>query len=281
METAAKRRALGRGLGALIPGAGGEQNSAHVTLVALASIRPNPMQPRQQFREEAVAQLAESIRQKGILQPLLVRQIGDVYELIAGERRLRAAERAGLTRVPVAIRDVADEEMLEIALIENIQREDLNPIEEARAYKAMMSELNITQQELSERVGKDRSTVANAIRLLQLPEKIRGEIESGAISAGHARALAAVGSDRAKLELARRVISQRLSVRQTERLAKSSSGAKTPVTDHDSAEIERRLTESLGTRVRLQSKKGGAGKIEIEYYSFDQLNGLIDRLGNA
>lgn len=280
MDTAIKRRALGRGLGALISGAGGEQNSAHVTLVALSSIRPNPMQPRQQFREEAVAELAESIRQKGILQPLLVRQNGDVYELVAGERRLRAAERAGLTRVPVAVRDVDDEEMLELALIENIQREDLNPIEEARAYKSMMSELNITQQELSERVGKDRSTIANTVRLLQLPDKIRSEIETGAISAGHARALATVSSDRAKIDLAKRVVSQHLSVRQTERLAKARSASKGPG-DADAVAAERRLTESLGTRVRLQGKKAGGGKIEIEYYSLEQLNGLIERLANA
>jgi ParB family chromosome partitioning protein len=208
-----------------------------------------------------------------------VRQNGDAYELIAGERRLRAAELAGLTRVPVAVRDVPDEEMLEIALIENIQREDLNPIEEARAYKAMMSELNITQQELSERVGKDRSTIANTVRLLQLPEKILVEIETGAISAGHARALATAGSDRAKLDLARRVVSQRLSVRQTERLAKAQTTTRRA--DRDAEETERRLMESLGTRVRIQGKKDGAGKIEIEYYSFDQLNGLVERLGNA
>lgn len=280
MDTAIKRRALGRGLGALIPGAGSDNDGATTSMVAITSIRPNPMQPRQQFREEAVAELAESIRMKGILQPLVVRQDGDAYELIAGERRLRAAERAGLTRVPVMVRDVSDDEMLELALIENIQREDLNPIEEARAYKAMMGELKITQQELSERIGKERSTIANTLRLLQLPDKIRMQVESGDISAGHARALAMAGSESAKLELAQRVVSQRLSVRQTERLAKARSVA-ARITDNDIADTERRLTEVLGTRVRLQCKKAGSGKIEIEYYSLDQLNGLIDRLGNA
>ena len=280
MDTATKRRALGRGLGALIPGATGEQNSTNVTLVALSAIRPNPMQPRLHFSEEAIAELAESIRQKGILQPLLVRHAGDGFELIAGERRLRAAERAGLARVPVAIRDASDEEMLELALIENVQREDLNPIEEARAYKAMMSELELTQNELSLRVGKDRSTIANTVRLLQLPEKIRRDIESGLISAGHARALVAAGSDTAKLALARRIVSQRLSVRQTERLAKAGA-ATASSTNADVADAERRLTEALGTRVRLQWQKAGTGKIEIECYSLEQLNGLIERLANA
>ncbi len=280
METATKRRALGRGLGALIPGAGGEEGETTTTIVALASIRPNPMQPRQQFHDKTVAELAESIRQKGILQPLLVRRKGEVYELIAGERRLRAAERAGLSRVPVTVRDASDEEMLELALIENIQREDLNPLEEARAYKAMMSELKITQQELSDRIGKDRSTIANTIRLLQLPEKIRAQIERGEISAGHARALVTAGSDSAKLELAKRVISQRLTVRQTERLAKSGATS-TRITDRDIVETERRLTEALGTRARLHCKKAGSGRIEIEFYTLDQLNGLIERLANA
>ena len=280
MDTAIKRRALGRGLGALIPGAESDPNDATATVVALSSIRPNPMQPRHHFREEAVEELAESIRQKGILQPLLVRRHGDIYELIAGERRLRAAERAGLSRVPVTIREVSDEEMLELALIENIQREDLNPMEEARAFRTMMSELNITQQELSERVGKDRSTIANTIRLLQLPEKVRAQVEAGEISAGHARALAAAGSDAAKIDLAKRVISQRLSVRQTERLAQARSTS-ARVSNSDIAETERRLTEALGTRVRLQCKKSGSGKLEIEYYSVEQLNGLIERLADA
>lgn len=280
MDTATKRRALGRGLGALIPGAGGDQNSANVTLVAISAIRPNPMQPRLQFKEEAIAELAESIRQKGILQPLLVRQAGDAFELIAGERRLRAAERAGLTRVPVAVRDVSDEEMLELALIENVQREDLNPIEEARAYKAMMVDLELTQNELSLRIGKDRSTIANMVRLLQLPEKIRQDIENGLISAGHARALVAAGPDSVKLDLAKRIVSQRLSVRQTERIAKARA-AKASSPNPDVADAERRLTEALGTRVHLQWQKAGNGKIEIECYSLEHLNGLIERLANA
>jgi len=276
----AKRRALGRGLGALIPGAEGDTAVTQVSNVALSAIRPNPMQPRLQFNEAAIEELAESIRQKGILQPLLVRQSADGYELIAGERRLRAAQRAGLTRVPVAVRDVSDEEMLELALIENIQREDLNPIEEARAYKAMMSELELTQHDLSLRIGKDRSTIANTIRLLQLPEKIRRDIESGLISAGHARALVSAGSDSAKLALAGRIVTQRLSVRQTERIAKAQATNGSPA-NAEVADTERRLTEALGTRVRIQWQKGNRGRIEIECYSLDQLNGLIERLASA
>lgn len=280
MDAATKRRALGRGLDALIPGAGGEPPATDAITVPLSAIRPNPMQPRQSFREEAVAELAESIRQKGVLQPLLVRRIdADSYELIAGERRLRAAERAGLMRVPITVRDVSDDEMLELALIENIQREDLNALEEARAYKRMMSELNMTQQELSARVGKDRSTIANTVRLLQLPAKILAQIESGEISAGHARALAGAGSDNAKLILARRIVAQRLSVRQTEKLANSHVASSE--VNQDLRQAEQSLTESLGTRVSLQSKKGGRGKLEIEYYSLEQLNGLIERLLNA
>jgi ParB family chromosome partitioning protein len=280
MDTATKRRALGRGLGALIPGAAGDAQSAAAVTVPLAAIRPNPLQPRQTFREEAVAELAESIRQKGVLQPLLVRRIdAETYELIAGERRLRAAERAGLTHVPISVRDASDDEMLELALIENIQREDLNPLEEARAYKRLMSELNMTQQELSARVGKDRSTIANTVRLLQLPSKILAQIESGEISAGHARALAGAGSDSVKLALARRIVSRGLSVRQTEKLARAR--ANDGEGDQDVKATEHSLTEALGTRVKLQSKRGGRGTIEIEYYSLDQLNGLIDRLLSA
>lgn len=281
METVTKRRALGRGLGALIPGASDGHDRSDAATVPLSAIRPNPMQPRQRFREHAVAELAESIRQKGILQPLLVRRISaGLFELIAGERRLRAAERAGLSHVPVAIRDVSDDEMLELALIENIQREDLNPIEEARAYQRMMDELDMTQQDISARVGKDRSTIANTVRLLHLPAKILADIESGALSAGHARALAGAGSDNAKLALAHRVVSQRLSVRQTERLAKAKSTTGV-VSDPDVRQVEHSLTETLGTRVRLQGKKGEHGRIEIEYYSIEQLNGLIERLSKA
>lgn len=277
MDPAGKKRGLGRGLGALIPGADETERLTEPSTAAISSIQTNPFQPRHRFQEDRVDELARSIREKGILQPLLVRRRGESYELIAGERRLRAAQRAGMDTVPITVRDVADEEMLELALIENIQREDLTPIEEARAYKTLIDELHITQQDLSDRIGRDRSTIANSIRLLQLPDGIQADIESGAISAGHARALAMAQSDSARLDLAKRVVRERLSVRQTERIARQHR-RESPPEDADVIEIERRLTEVLGTRVRVQGKTKEQGKIEIEYYSLEQLNGLIARL---
>jgi ParB family transcriptional regulator, chromosome partitioning protein len=270
----AKRRALGRGLGALIPSNYQEEKSDN-SLVPLSAIRPNPLQPRQAFDQRAIDELAESIRQKGILQPLLVRRATGGYELIAGERRLRAAQRLGMEHVPVTVRDCDDGELLEVALIENIQRENLNALEEARAYRRLREEFKLTQDEIAKRVGKERSTVANTLRLLQLPQEVQREIESGALSAGHARALVNAGSEAAKIRLAREVLARRLTVRETEKLAKRHAR---PVADVELRAVEHRLTEALGTRVRLHSRRGGAGKIEIEYYSLEGLNALIDRL---
>jgi ParB family chromosome partitioning protein len=274
VEITAKRRALGRGLGALIPlGEAAEDRTS--TFVPVGAILSNPMQPRQAFVEAAIDELADSIRQKGMLQPLLVRPVAGGYELIAGERRLRAARRLGLEHVPVMVREASDAEVLEMALIENLQRENLNPLEEARAYRRLLDEFHLTQEEVAARVGKDRSTVANALRLLQLPVAIQTEIERGALSAGHARALMSAGSDAAKLALAHEVVAQRLNVRQTERLAKRAAA---PAASADLRAAEQRLTETLGTRVRLVPRRRGGGKIEIEYYSLQELNGLIDRL---
>jgi len=273
MESVAKRRALGRGLGALIPGAytGREvapgASEREETAVALASIHPNPQQPRQMFSEESIRELADSIRQKGILQPLLVRPAGSGrFELIAGERRFRAAHLLKLDTVPVVVREATDGEALEMALVENIQRENLNPLEEARAYRRLLDEFHLTQDEVAKRVGKDRSTVANTLRLLQLPDAVKADIESGNLSAGHARALVTAGSDAAKLELAREVLSRRLTVRQTEQLAKRHVR---PLADADQRAAEQRLTEALGTRVRLAGRRNG---------SLEELNGLIERL---
>lgn len=271
----AKRRALGRGLGALIPSAYHEEKSTE-SHVPLSAIQPNRLQPRQVFAEATIDELAESIRQKGILQPLLVRRVSGGYELIAGERRLRAAQRLGMEQVPVTIRECADGEMLELALIENIQRENLNPLEEARGYRRLSDEFSLTQDEIAKRVGKDRSTVANTLRLLQLPQEVQREIERGVLSAGHARALINAGSEAAKIKLAREVLARRLTVRETEKLAKRQAR---PLADVELRATEHRLTEALGTRVRLHTRRGGAGKIEIEYYSLDGLNALIDRLG--
>jgi ParB family chromosome partitioning protein len=272
----AKRRALGRGLGALIPSSyRPEEKLEQQTYIPLSLIQPNPQQPRQAFAEAAITELAESIRQKGILQPLLVRQVAGGYELIAGERRLRAAQRLGMDQVPVTIRKADDGEALEMALIENIQREDLNPMEEARAYRRLNDEFHLTHDEIAKRVGKDRSTVANTVRLLQLPQEVQREIEAGTLSAGHARALINAGSEAAKIKLAREVVARRLTVRETEKLAKQHAR---PVADVELRAVEHRLTEALGSRVRLHPRRGGAGKIEIEYYSLEGLNALVDRL---
>ncbi len=279
MGMTGKRRALGRGLGALIPGAYAAEESPANTLVPLSAIQPNPMQPRQTFPDAGIDELAESIRQKGILQPLLVRRANGGFELIAGERRFRAAQRLGIEHVPVTVRDADDAELLEMALIENIQRENLNPLEEARAYRRLMDEFELTQEDVATRVGKDRSTIANTMRLLQLPEPIKNDIESGALSAGHARALASLASDNDKIDLAREVVSRRLTVRQTERLVKRNGSR--PLADTELHAAEERLCAALGTRVRLVSRRDGGGKIEIEYYSLEELNGLLGRLSPA
>jgi ParB family chromosome partitioning protein len=275
MDVMGKRRALGRGLGALIPSPYAAADTSSSTSAPLTAIQPNPLQPRRTFAEEGLEELAQSIRQKGILQPLLVRRVNGGFELIAGERRFRAAQRAGLEQVPITVHEADDGEMLEMALIENIQRENLNPLEEARAYRRLMDEFRLTQEAIATRVGKDRSTVANTLRLLQLPAEVQRDIERGVLSAGHARALVTAGSDAAKITLAREVVSRRLTVRQTERLAKQNGGA---LADTEQRAVEERLTAALGTRVRLVPRRDGSGRIEIQYYSLEGLNGLLDRL---
>ncbi len=278
MEALNRRRALGRGLGALIPSTYEDDERGRDTSVPLATIRANPMQPRQAFSDPGIEELAESIRQKGILQPLLVRRVNGGFELIAGERRLRAAQRLGLEQVPVIIRDASDGEMLEMALIENIQRENLNPLEEGRAYRRLMDEFHLTQEDVATRVGKDRSTVANTVRLLQLPAEVQAQIEQGTLSAGHARALVAAPSPAAQIQLAQEVVTKRLSVRQTEQMVKQHSR---PLAGPELAAAEQRLTEYLGTRVRVLHARNGSGKIHIDYYSLEELNGIIDRLSGA
>jgi len=287
MEVVAKRRALGRGLGALIPGAFEATKEAEpvevtespaaaaATEVPLSSIRVSRVQPRQVFSDAAIAELADSIRQKGIIQPLLVRPMGDGYELIAGERRYRAAHSLGLETVPVNVRSVDDREALELALIENVQRENLNPLEEARAYRRLVEEFHLVPEEIATRVGKDRSTVTNTMRLLQLPAAVQAQIEAGDLTAGHARALINLDSTDDIVTLAKIVVAKRLNVRQTEQLAKQKRAA---ISDVDHLAAERHLSEALGTKVKIALRRKGTGKIEIDYYSLDQLNGLIDRL---
>lgn len=274
----ARRRALGRGLGALIPLP--DQNreqppEEEIRLVPLEAIEPNPYQPRQIWDREGLQELADSIRQKGLLQPLLVRRAGDVYQIIAGERRFRAAQLAGLKMVPVTVRRAADGESLELALIENLQRENLNPLEEAKAYKRLLEDFGLTQDEIAERVGKSRSAVANSVRLLQLPESVREQLWRGELSAGHARSLLALGTPEEQAKAARAIVEKRMSVRDAERLARELTAAEEDV---DIAHTQDQLGRALGTRVRIKMRKRGTGQIEIEYYSLAELNGLITKL---
>jgi ParB family chromosome partitioning protein len=283
-----KRRALGRGLGALIREAPPAAAPPAERRVPITDIRPNPRQPRRYFDEERIAELADSIHHQGILQPLIVRKLDAGYELIIGERRFRAAQRAGLDRVPVIVKDVSDAESLEMALVENIQREELTPIEEALAYRQLMEEFHLTQEDVANRVGKSRPVVTNLLRVLNLPEEIKEEVDRGHISVGHARALLALGTPDQQIDLARTIMRQGLSVRETETLV-SRSQEPIPVSAPATQEpqridmhihvtaLEEDLMRSLGTKVRLLPKKKG-GRIEIEYYSNEELEGLVRRL---
>jgi len=280
----AKRKALGKGLSALIPDAAVEPSEERGSLFAvdIADISPNRYQPRRDFDSAGLEDLARSIAEKGVIQPLIVREIDDGYELIAGERRLRASTLAGLTEVPVVIKDVSDAESLEIALIENIQREDLNPIEESEAYQRLIDEFDITQEEMAKRVGKDRTTITNSLRLLSLPDTIKEYLASGELTTGHARALLSLGNQTQMLAMAKRIFSQSLSVRATEalvkRLKEGTPAPEKPPRDAFYDDLEESLTRSLGTKVRL-TPRGEGGKIEIEYYSPDELDRLLELLG--
>jgi ParB family chromosome partitioning protein len=271
-------------LGALIPGVASRPTAQPVpsesssSWISTASIAPNPFQPREVFDDPGLDELASSIRDKGMLQPLVVRRAGEGrFELIAGERRLRAAQRAGLDRVPVIVRDADDGEALELALVENIQRENLNPLEEARAYLRLGDEFGLAQEEIAQRVGKSRSTVTNSLRLLQLPSDVLEQVASGALSAGHARSLLGLPSAQAQAAVARDVVTRRLSVRDTEKLVRER--AEPAHADVEQRAVESELARALGTRVHLRNNKDGSGRIVIEYYSLDELDGLIDRLG--
>jgi ParB family chromosome partitioning protein len=275
-----RRRGLGRGLGALIPAAppAGPADEEREASAAIDAITPNPYQPRDVFDEAALEELTASVREKGVLQPLVVRRVApDRYQLIAGERRFRAAQRAGLSRVPIIVRDADDCEALELALIENLQRENLNPVEEARAYERLSSEFGLSQEDIALRVGKSRSAVTNALRLLQLPPDVLGQLESGALSAGHARSLLPLQSSGAQVEVANDVIARRLSVRDTEALVRDRSAA--AVADIERRAVEAELARALGTRVHLRHNRDGSGKIVVEYFSLDELDGLLARMG--
>lgn len=276
------RGGLGRGLSALIPARGREESS--VDQVPVELISPNPYQPREQIAEGALEELAGSIREHGVLQPLLVSRTLDGYQLIAGERRLRAARLAGLERVPVLVREAAPRDQLELALVENLQRADLNALEEARAYRQLADEFELSHEEIAQRVGRARPSVANAVRLLDLAAPVQEALAGGTISAGHARAMAGLESASLQEELLSFVLSRSLSVRQTEDLArrlKESGGPKIRrvnlEADPDLERVETELRTALGTKVKL-APKGGGGRITIEYYSAEDLSRISERL---
>lgn len=283
-----KKIGLGRGLEALIPGKNilEESNNNGLIECDIDRIRQNPYQPRMKFSEQELQELADSIRDQGILQPLIVRESGDGYELAAGERRLKAAKLAGLTRVPVIVKSISDFDLLKISIVENVQREDLNAIEESNAYHRLMTEFQMTQEQVADCVGKNRSTVANMIRIRELPSQIRESIANNEISKGHAKALLGGENETIQLEAWRYVVSKGLNVRQTEALVRKLNKLKnkkqpTP-TLFDSEKnyllnLSDQLTKYLGTKVQIK-RRGKKGKIEIEFYSDDDLNRLLERI---
>ncbi len=280
-----KRVALGKGLGALIPEFGKEE-SRTLLYCGIEEIAPNRSQPRKHFDESKLQELAESIKEKGILEPLIVRRANEGYELIVGERRWRAAQRAGLKEVPILVREVEGREVLELSLIENLQREDLNPIEEAEAFKRLIEEFNISQEALATRIGKDRTTITNTLRLLKLPSEVRNQLLQNRITSGHARAILSLENKEKQKELCALIIKKGLSVREAEALAKQwSEKPKRLVTpakkksDWESQlnSLQDSLRRHLGTKVHI-TQKGKRGKIEIEYYSFDDLERIIETI---
>ena len=278
------RKALGRGLGALLSSDRTIDLGSEPSEVDLDSIVPGPMQPRTHFDEASLQSLADSIRSHGIVQPLLVRRRGDGYELIAGERRWRAARLAGITQVPVVVKEVPDESLLEIALIENIQRENLNPIEEALAYKKLIETVGLTQESLASRVGRDRSYITNYLRLLRLPDDLQQLVKEGRLSTGHARTLLALSHADLQRRLARQIIDHGLSVRATEQLVhkateekpKTSRGPQ--VVDPNVRAAETKLRRVLGTQVKILQAENGKGKIEINFFDARDLDRIYNLL---
>jgi len=281
-----KRPALGKGLSALIPDMPDLRSAGGTTDVDVDQITPSDHQPRHRFEDARLDELAQSIKANGVIQPIVVRKVEGGYRIIAGERRWRAAQRAGLTRVPVVVKDVGagqDAQLLQMALIENIQREDLNPIDEAAAYEKLSSEFKLTQEEIAAAVGKDRSSVANHMRLLKLPQEVRAEVAGGRLSMGHARALLALEDEGAQRQVAREVIARNLSVRETETMVKrmsrdASATRRTPsANDVHTRAAEEKLRMTLGTRVRI-ARRGRGGRIEIDFTSEDELQRLYEHL---
>ncbi len=294
---AVKKSGLGRGLDALFPDkeeaktsessseeTSEKKNNGSVILVKLSKIEPNNAQPRKQFNEDALLELAESMKQYGVLQPLLVSAKDDYYEIIAGERRWRAAKLAGLKEVPVLVKEYTDQEAVEISLIENIQREDLNPVEEAMAYKRLMDDFDLKQDEIADRVAKSRTAVTNSMRLLKLDKRVQQMLIDDMLTAGHARALLGISDPELQYSTAMKIFDNKLSVRETEKMIKKITeppkGKKNP--ERNTAEdavyesLEERMKNIMGTRVQIQRKKNNKGKIEIEYYSKEELDRIID-----
>lgn len=296
---AVKKSGLGKGLDSLIK----DNSSAKKTAAANTSsenkaeemksgeqmmkinmVEPNRDQPRKKFEEDALMELADSIKQFGVLQPLLVRKRKDYYEIIAGERRWRAAKMAGVKEVPVIIKDYTEQEIVEIGLIENIQRENLNPIEEAMAFKKLLEEFNLKQDEVAERVSKSRTAVTNSMRLLKLDERVQEMIVDDMISTGHARALLAIDDKEQQYDLANKIFDEKLSVRETEKLVKEIKNPKKPKmkkkveNEFVYTDLENRMKEVMGTKVNISSKGNGKGKIEIEYYSDDELERMFEMI---
>ena len=280
-----KRPALGRGLSALIPSAAPppprEPTQGRPTELDIDLLTPNPRQPRVHMDDTRLEELAQSIRSHGVIQPILVRRLGDTNEIVAGERRWRAAQRAGLLKVPVVYRDVPDDKLLEVALIENIQREDLNPIEEAQAYRRLTDELQLSQEAIATAVGKDRATISNYMRLLKLPQEVRNDLAAGSLSMGHARALITMGDEAAQRRIAREVVSRGLSVREAEQLVRRDGqvpvAAPPKRVDPNTRAAEERLRVALGTRVRILRKAGG-GRIEVDFTNEDELQRIFEKI---
>ena len=269
------KTALGKGLEALIPDKGEE-----VIHLDIDRIFPGEQQPRKTFRDDSLKELSASIKEKGVLQPIIVSRKGDgTFRLVAGERRWRAAALAGLKKIPSLVKNVASRDSLEIALIENIQREDLNPIESAEAFNRLITEFNLTQEELSDKVGKDRATIANYLRLLKLPDEVKTLLYNGSLSLGHAKAILAIEGKSNQIEAARKILKKGLSVRDAESLSKKMPSSSKPkaVKDPQIASLEEKLIRGLGTKVRIMNQ-GKKGKIEIEYYSLEELERLLDIL---
>lgn len=302
-------RGLGKGLDSLIPNVVGEvkakqmesadtkesmnttaandEKSGQETLVKITMVEPNRKQPRKNFDEDTLQELSDSIKQVGMIQPILVQDRKDHYEIIAGERRWRAAKIAGLKEIPVIIRDYSEQEIMEISLIENIQREDLNPIEEAQAYKRLLTEFHLKQDEVAERVSKSRTAVTNSMRLLKLCDKVQQMVIDDMISTGHARALLTIEDPEEQFILAQRIFDEKLSVREVEKLVKNlhkpekvKNKAEDTTMQAIYLDIEDKLKQRLSTKVTVISKGEGTGKIEIEFYNHDDLDRLLDMIGN-